>query len=188
MGRPVSPHRWRLRLLIAFAAMGLAYVIFPWLIHGQASRSAPPPPVARGIPVVVAPAETGDIGVYLTGLGTATALKTVTVQSRVDGQLINVAFREGQLVRPGDLLAELDPRPFEVQLAQAEGQAAKDEAALENARVDLRRYQALVEEQSVALANQRTAVDITTRRLTASVLLIKALGGGWTAAQLPAVQ
>ena len=119
MGRPVSPHRWRLRLLIAFAAMGLAYAIFPWLIHGQASRSAPPPPVARGIPVVVAPAETGDIGVYLTGLGTATALKTVTVQSRVDGQLINVAFREGQLVRPGDLLAELDPRPFEVQLAQA---------------------------------------------------------------------
>jgi membrane fusion protein, multidrug efflux system len=58
--------------------------------------------------------------VYLTGLGTATALKTVTVQSRVDGQLINVAFREGQLVRPGDLLAELDPRPFEVQLAQFE--------------------------------------------------------------------
>jgi multidrug efflux system membrane fusion protein len=148
MARPVSPHRWRLRLLIAFAALGLAYVIFPWLIHGQASRSAPPSPAARGIPVVVAPAETGDIGVYLTGLGTATALKTVTVQSRVDGQLINVAFREGQLVRPGDLLAQLDPRPFEVQLAQAEGQAAKDEAALENARADLRRYQVLVEEDS----------------------------------------
>lgn len=86
--------------------------------------------------------------VYLTGLGTATALKTVTVQSRVDGELIDVAFREGQLVHAGDLLAELDPRPFQVQLAQAEGQAAKDQAALENARVDLKRYQVLVEQDS----------------------------------------
>jgi multidrug efflux system membrane fusion protein len=79
------------------------------------------------------------MGVYLTGLGTATALNTVTVRSRVDGQLINVAFREGQLVQQGDLLAELDPRPFQVQLTQAEGQAAKDDATLKNTQLDLAR-------------------------------------------------
>ena len=146
--RSTSRHRWRWPLLLACIAAVLAYVIFPRLTHGQAKRAAPAQAAARDIPVAAAPAEIGDISVYLTGLGTATALKTVAVQSRVDGQLINVAFREGQLVRQGDLLAELDPRPFQVQLAQAEGQAAKDEAALENARVDLGRYQVLVEQDS----------------------------------------
>ena len=146
MIRRPSPHRWRLRLLIASVASALAYLIFPRL--AQSPRAAPERPPSRGIPVLTATAQSGDMAVYLTGLGTATALKTVTVQSRVDGELINVAFREGQLVHPGDLLAELDPRPFEVQLAQAEGQAAKDEAALENARVDLDRYRVLVDQDS----------------------------------------
>src|SRR5262249_48646499 len=89
-----------------------------------------------------------DVGVYLTGLGTVVPLNTVTVKSRVDGQLLRIALHEGQLVRAGDLLAELDPRPFRVQLMQAEGQRAKDEAALPNARVDLARYQALIQEDS----------------------------------------
>jgi multidrug efflux system membrane fusion protein len=97
----------------------------------------------RSVPVVAVPAHVGDMGVYLTGLGTATALNTVTVRSRVDGQLINVAFREGQLVHQGDLLAELDPRPFQVQLTQAEGQAAKDDATLKNTQLDLTRDQDL---------------------------------------------
>jgi len=82
--------------------------------------------------------------VYLSGLGTVTALRTVTVRTQVDGQLIDVAFQEGQLVRAGDRLAQIDPRPFQVQLEQAEGQKARDEATLANARVDLERYKALV--------------------------------------------
>jgi multidrug efflux system membrane fusion protein len=104
----------------------------------------------RPVPVLAAAAQTKDVGVYLTGLGTVASLNTVTVRSRVDGQLLRIVFQEGQSVRAGQLLAELDPRPFQVQLMQAEGQRAKDEAVLQNARVDLARYRALLAEDSIA--------------------------------------
>lgn len=116
----------------------------------QAAKTEKGKQPTRPIPVVGAAARTGDLGVYLTGLGTVTAVNTVTVRSRVEGQLIRVGFREGQLVRAGDLLAEIDPRPFQVQLTQAEGQLAKDEAALKNARLDLERYRVLVQQDSIA--------------------------------------
>jgi multidrug efflux system membrane fusion protein len=122
----------------------------------------------RAVPVAGATARKGDLDVYLTGLGTVTALNTVTIRSRVDGQLIRVHFREGQLVHQGDLLAEIDPRPFQVQLMQAEGQKAKDEATLENAKVDLARYVILVQEDSIS-KQQLDTQAATVNQLEASV-------------------
>ena len=116
-----------------------------------------PPPV----PVVVARAEKGDIGDYVTGLGTVTPINTVEVRTRVDGQLMTVAYREGQMVRQGAPLVEIDPRPFYVQLQQAEAQLLKDQAALQNARIDLERYESLITKNAIAqqiLQTQRAIV------------------------------
>jgi len=104
----------------------------------------------RPIPVTVLPAKIGDMDVNLRALGTVIPLNTVTVRSQVGGQIMKVCFKEGQVVKTGDLLVEIDRRPFEVQLMQAEGQLARDEALLANAEIDLARYQRLLAEDSIA--------------------------------------
>jgi membrane fusion protein, multidrug efflux system len=141
-----------LAILIVLAAAAGAYYYF--------TRESPPVSAAatkggpggapRATPVVAASATTGDIDLIINGLGTVTPLRTVTVRSRVDGELVRVLFQEGQIVRQGQLLAEIDSRSFQVQLDQAEGQLARDRALLENARLDLERYQTLFKQDSIA--------------------------------------
>ncbi len=117
---------------------------------------------AGAIPVVGVTAEKGDIGVILTGLGSVTPIYTVTVKTRVDGELTKVLYKEGQFVKKGQLLVEIDPRPFAVQLTQAQGQLAKDQASLDNARIDLKRYEDLAPHNAIPeqqVATQRALVQ-----------------------------
>jgi multidrug efflux system membrane fusion protein len=154
--------RWWMWVLAAVVVVFAAYLLARQ--HGGQGQNGQPAQTAKGgrsgqggpggagrpVPVLAAAAQAKDMGVYLTGLGTVAPLNTVTVKSRVDGMLLRIYFQEGQQVRAGQLLAELDPRPFQVQLMQAEGQKAKDEAALQNARVDLERYRVLLAQDSIA--------------------------------------
>ena len=140
--KPTTRRRWWLWLLVLGAALIAVLLIVRWQTQRSAaakSRETGPPTV----PVVVASARKGEIPVYLNALGSASPFNTVTVRSRIDGQLLKVNFQEGQFVRQGDSLAEIDPKPFEVQLDQARGQLARDEAQLANAKLDLTRYQTL---------------------------------------------
>lgn len=144
-----EPSRRRLWIacvaLVAAVAVGYGVVSTSRGADGVDAKLAAKRPVA----VRVAPARTGEVRVYLDGIGTVTPLASVTVRSRVDGELTAVHFREGDEVRAGDVLAEIDPRPFQVQLEQAEGQKERDEALLANARVDLKRYRTLVAQDSI---------------------------------------
>jgi membrane fusion protein, multidrug efflux system len=155
--RPVRERgksRWWIWLLVIAVAAG-GY----WYFRSRNASQAADPPAAgaqgkgRGgaagnfaVPVVVASSVRGDLPVYFNGLGTVTAFNTVTVHSRVDGQIDKVAFTEGQFVHQGELLVEIDPRPFQVQLEQAQGQLAKDEAQRKDAEVNLERFKLLFNE------------------------------------------
>jgi len=119
----------------------------------------------RAVPVGVVAALQQDMPVYLTGLGSATAFNTVAVKSRVDGQLVQVNFKEGQMVNQGDLLILIDPRPYEVQLASAEAQIFKDQASLRDAQLNYQRYKDLLQ-VSGAMSQQQ----VDTQKATADAL------------------
>jgi multidrug efflux system membrane fusion protein len=156
-----------LSVLLVLALGGGYYAFHEY----QKKEPAPPASKAKGkgnpfgpgggpTPVVALPATTGSVDVVMNGLGTATPLRTVTVRSRVDGELMRVLFEEGQLVKQGQVLAEIDPRSYQVQLAQAEGQLARDQALLENARLDVERYKTLFAQDSIARQQVDTQVSL----------------------------
>jgi multidrug efflux system membrane fusion protein len=129
------------RLLLIFAALVIAVAgVIAWRRASEASRAALPAAQALAIPATVGTAERKDVPVTLTGLGTVQAFNTITVKVRVDGELDKIDFTEGQDVKAGDVLAQIDPRPFRAALDLAKATKAKDQAQLENARLDLNRY------------------------------------------------
>jgi membrane fusion protein, multidrug efflux system len=156
-------------VLIA-AVIGMYFVSVARVSRHKGGASRLPPEKGQGtakkgqapvIPVVAVHARRGNIGVYLNGLGSIIPLYTVTVTSRVDGELLQVLYREGDIVQKGDLLVQIDPRPFQVQLEQAEGQLMRDQAILDNARIDLKRFEILVAQKAAPeqqLATQRATV------------------------------
>ncbi|MGD0298472.1 MAG: MdtA/MuxA family multidrug efflux RND transporter periplasmic adaptor subunit [Bryobacteraceae bacterium] len=161
-GQPRKKSRfWVWFLVILVIALSSYYLVQRNSQKATATKSAARPP-ARAIPVVTASAARGSMGVFLNGLGAVTAFNTVTIRTRVDGELIKVAFEEGQLVHAGDLIAKIDPRPYQVQLEQAEGQMARDEATLNNAKVDLNRYQVLMAQD--AIPKQQLDTQVATVR------------------------
>lgn len=105
---------------------------------------------SNAVSVTSAKVETGPMNIYLDALGTVTPLQTVNVYSQISGRLMAVHYREGQIVRKGDLLAEIDPRPYEAQLKQAQGTLARDRASLRQAQIDLKRYQEALKEHAIA--------------------------------------
>ncbi|HTZ34048.1 MAG TPA: MdtA/MuxA family multidrug efflux RND transporter periplasmic adaptor subunit [Methylomirabilota bacterium] len=146
-------HWWIWLIIFGVVALGWWYFRSRGAQANGAATGAPAGASGRGgapgsmvVPVVVATAHKGDLPVYFNGLGTVTAFNTVTVRSRVDGQIVKVNFTEGQYVKEGDSLIEIDPRPYQVQLEQAEGQLAKDQAQLKDVQVDYERYQLLYKE------------------------------------------
>ncbi|MET4069152.1 multidrug efflux system membrane fusion protein [Bradyrhizobium sp. S3.2.6] len=124
------------------------------------------PPRAPAVPVSVAPVQKADFPVYLTGLGTVQGFNTVQVRTRVDGQIDKIAFTEGQMVKQGDLLVEIDPRPFQAAFDQAKAKKAQDEANLANANLDLQRYTKLGE---FATRQQTDTQRSTVAQLTAQI-------------------
>lgn len=170
--RPVRRRRWWLWALALALIAGIG-VWYAWA--GPRARVSPPAQnggaAARGggrrgaggragmpIPVAVITARRGDMPVYQDGLGNVSAFYTVTVHTRVDGQLMSVPVREGEMVRQGQMIAQVDPRPFQVQLEQAQGQMAHDQALLANAKLDMARYKTLLDEDAIPRQQYDTQV------------------------------
>jgi multidrug efflux system membrane fusion protein len=148
---PGKPKRrgWLWLVIVVLVGLGVYYFRSHANSAKAASNSAQSPGGGSGrgsgaVPVVAAAARKGDIGVYFNGLGAVTPIYTVTIKSQIAGYLMQVLYKEGQTVNKGDALAEIDPRPYQVMLENAQAGLARDQANLENAKVDLKRYQTLV--------------------------------------------
>jgi multidrug efflux system membrane fusion protein len=160
-----EPYRFKVPWVVGIVVCAGIILSVVWVVHGNQAAAAAAAKGAGGppaVPVTLITAKQGDVGVYVTGIGTVTPLATVAVRTRVDGQLMKVNYTEGQLVTAGDSLAEIDSGPYQAALTQAEGEYARDNALLTNALIDLKRYQeayarnAIPEQQ---LATQQATVD-----------------------------
>lgn len=156
---PEESHRgrWLIFLAILLVVAGAAYFFH----ERSAAQSKNQKPGGRGfgdhpVPATTAPASQGDMGVYVEALGTVTPVYTVNMYSRVQGEVMAVHYREGQMVRKGDPLVDIDPRPYQAALTQAEGQLQRDKALLEEASIDLKRYQTALARNAIA---QQTVAD-----------------------------
>jgi multidrug efflux system membrane fusion protein len=170
---PRSSRRWLVILLVVLVIAGLCWWFWPTSAptkegahrrSGAAAQSG----IARpgfgdstvAVPVRVAPAVLGDFPIYYKALGTVTAMNTINVRSRVAGELVKINFQEGQMVKAGDLLAEIDPRSYQIALQQAEGTLATNQALLKNAQLDVQRYRGLYAEDSIAKQTLDTAESL----------------------------
>jgi multidrug efflux system membrane fusion protein len=154
-------------LLIAVAAGGY-YGWSRYRAGQQAQAAANAKRTAPAVRVSTAPVEKSDFPVYLTGLGTVQGFNTVQVRTRVDGQIDKIAFKEGQMVNQGDLLAEIDPRPYQAALDAAQAKKVQDEANIANANLDLQRYTKLGEFATKQQTDtQRTTVQMLTAQIAA---------------------
>ncbi|HMK72650.1 MAG TPA: efflux RND transporter periplasmic adaptor subunit, partial [Myxococcaceae bacterium] len=150
--------RWILATVGVLLLAGVGYRV----LGSRSSSSAKGPAEARPVPVAVASVSQRDVPIYLEGLGTVVALATVTVKSQVDGRLDAVLFVEGQRVKKGEVIAQVDPRPFQAQLHQMEATLARDQAQLRNARLNLERYRDLRKQNLIAqqqVDDQQTQAD-----------------------------
>lgn len=171
--------RWLLLLFALFIALAL-YAAIRARAPAAPAAGAARHPAARAPSVAVARARLGDVPIYVTGLGAVTPFYAVTVKPRVDGQLMRVPVAEGSLVKQHDLVAEIDPRPFDVTVTQMEGQLARDRALLDNARRDLARYQSLIGQDAVP----RQQLDTQTSLVAQLEGTVKADEGQLASAQL----
>jgi membrane fusion protein, multidrug efflux system len=152
--------QWKTWLIGGLVLLAVGYF---WHARRQAAEATAAAKVARPmVPVSAVKAQRGDLNLYLTAIGTVTPFNTTTVKSRVDGAIVNILFKEGQTVKQGDLIIEIDPRPYEVQLTQAQGQMAKDQASYENAKTTFERDQLLFSQGVIArqdLDNQQSVMN-----------------------------
>src|ERR1700733_4446738 len=162
-----TPAGWRrhftARNVVIIVAALLALALLAWALTPKGGTKAAGGRFAAGgpMPVVGAAAHSGDMPITLLGLGAVTPLATVTVQTQISGQILKIFFKEGQMVKAGDPLILIDPRPYQVALEQAQGTLERDKALLDNARIDLKRYETLWSQDSIAeqqLATQKSLV------------------------------